>query len=64
MTPTYVHPLDMSGDQRRAAMADVHTRAARATARVAADPKQSRRVRDANARDAVVARSAAARLSS
>lgn len=49
-------PLSLSAEQRRENSAALQDRMASVMARVAADPKQSRRVRAANARDAATAR--------
>lgn len=52
----FVSPLDMSPDQRKANLAALNARMARATAKVAADTRQSRKVRDAALRDNATAR--------
>lgn len=52
----FTSPLNASPDQRNANMAALQDRAASVMARVANDPKQSKRVRAANARDAETAR--------
>ena len=56
---TYIHPAALSDEQRKANLAAMHGRIANAMSRVAADEKQSKRVRAANSRDAITARRAA-----
>ncbi len=58
----FVHPSQLTDEQRRQNLAAMHSRIAGVMSRVAADPKQSKRVRDANTRDAKAAKAAAARL--
>jgi hypothetical protein len=52
----FVSPLSLSADQRRANMSALNARMVRATAKVAADRGQSRKVRDAAKRDNATAR--------
>lgn len=51
MQSQYVHPSQLTAEQRTAAMADVNTRFANAFARVAADTTQSKTTRAAARRD-------------
>jgi hypothetical protein len=59
--PDYASPAQMTPEQRAWATAQMHERAARVMDRLASDPRQSKRVRSANARDAEAARLLAAR---
>jgi hypothetical protein len=52
----FVSPLSLSADQRKANMSALNARMMRATAKVAADKSQSRKVRDAAKRDNAAAR--------
>jgi hypothetical protein len=61
--PDHASPLAAAPEARRENLAAMHSRIAGAMARVAADPRQPKAVRAANARDAAAARRAASTLS-
>lgn len=58
----FTHPQDLTAEQRRENNAALQDRIANVMGRVGADPRQTKRVRNANTRDAATARQMAAKI--